>query len=237
MTIERNYEAMFILENNAANADFEQTAGAVDAILEKHGASLVRKDKWDERKLAYEIKGQRRGTYYLVYFTAPPSGLAGMAEDLQLTELVLRHMFIVLDEPIDDYIAEREAERERLAEESRRSSLGWGGGGGGRRSRGAPPPKTAAPKDDLGDDKPASKDESDGDGAEGKDKAKPADAKPGDAKAEDAKAEDAKAGAKAEDAAPAEQSTPDAGPDGDDQPAEAQSGGGEASEKEAASKP
>ena len=66
----RKYEAMFLLDNTAATADFEGTAAQVDKILEKHGAELVQKEKWDERKLAYEIKGHRRATYYLVYFRA-----------------------------------------------------------------------------------------------------------------------------------------------------------------------
>ncbi len=155
----RNYEAMFILENNAASADFDGTAGKVDEILEKHGGTIVQKDKWDERKLAYEIKGQRRGTYYLVYMTADPASVSSMYEDLHLTEVVLRFMFIALDKPIEEHIATTEAERERLAEDSRRSSLGWGGGRRG--ARGAPrkrddkPTGSAETGSAEGGDKPA----------------------------------------------------------------------------------
>jgi small subunit ribosomal protein S6 len=124
----REYEAMFLLNNDAATADFEGTAGQVDRILEKNGAKIVRKEKWDERKLAYEIKGQRRATYYLVYFSAPTSALAEVRRDLNLNETVLRHLVIGLDEPIAEHIEKRAAERERLAEESRKASLasGWG---------------------------------------------------------------------------------------------------------------
>ena len=78
----RSYEAMFLLDNQAAQADWDATSGVVDSILQKHGATVVQKEKWDERKLAYEIKGQRRATYYLVYFDAPPASLRGIDEDL-----------------------------------------------------------------------------------------------------------------------------------------------------------
>lgn len=141
----RNYEAMFILENNAATADFEGTAGKVDEILQKHGATLVQKDKWDERKLAYEIKGHRRGTYYLVYFEAPPSSISKMNEDIGLTETVLRHMVIALDLPIDDHIAKRAAEREALAEDSRKNAIGGWGSSGRRGGRG---PEPRRPRDE-----------------------------------------------------------------------------------------
>lgn len=133
----RSYEGMFLLDNHAAQADFEGTAGQVDAILEKHGATLVQKEKWDERKLAYEIKGQRRATYYLVYFQSDPLKLAEMREDLGLNEVVLRQMMFVLDLPIDEHIKVLAEEREKLAEDSRKHSLsGWGGRRGERGDRG-----------------------------------------------------------------------------------------------------
>ena len=123
----REYEAMFLLDNTAATADFEATAAQVDKILEKHGAELVHNEKWDERRLAYEIKGHRRATYYLVYFRAPSPALAEIDRDVSLNEVILRHLAIALDEPIDEYIKQRAEDREKMAEESRRASLsGWG---------------------------------------------------------------------------------------------------------------
>ncbi len=128
----RDYEAMFILDHAAATADFEATSSTVDQILEKHGAKIDQKEKWDERKLAYEIKGQRRGTYYLVYFSADPTSIDAVNEDVQLSETILRHMVIALDVPIAEHIETTGIERERLAEDSRKNSLG---GWGGRRDR------------------------------------------------------------------------------------------------------
>ena len=123
----RNYEGMFILDNNAATADFEATSGLVDAILKKHGANIVVNEKWDDRKLAYEIKGRRRGTYYLTYFQAEPDAITKIDEDVHLTEDILRHMVLVLDLPIEEHIDTRNKERELLAEDSRKNSLGgWG---------------------------------------------------------------------------------------------------------------
>ena len=149
----REYEAMFLLDNTAATADFEATAAQVDKILEKHGAELVHNEKWDERRLAYEIKGHRRATYYLVYFRAPSSAIVEIERDAALNEVILRYLAIALDEPIDEYIKHRADDREKMAEESRRSSLsGWGdrkGGRGERSERGERdrPPREATPEE------------------------------------------------------------------------------------------
>lgn len=123
----REYEAMFLLDNNAATADYAAVSSAVDEILRKHGADLVLQEKWDERKLAYDIRGHRRGTYYLVYFRAPTEAIARVNEDMRLMETVLRHLILVLDEPIETHVQKRAEEREKLAEDNRRHALGgWG---------------------------------------------------------------------------------------------------------------
>ena len=133
----REYEAMFLLDNAAAVADWDGTSGIVDQLLTKYGAEIVHKEKWDERKLAYEIRGHKRATYYLVYFKAASDVAAKVTADATLNEKIVRMLILTLDEPIADHIKKRAEERERLAEESRKASLaaGWGADDRPRRRR------------------------------------------------------------------------------------------------------
>jgi small subunit ribosomal protein S6 len=124
----RDYEAMFLLDNAACTADYEGTVGAVDQILTRAGATIVQKEKWDERKLAYEIRGHKRATYYLAYFRAPTDAIGRIRGDAALSEKIIRSLVLVLEEPIETHVKNRADERERLAEESRKANLaaGWG---------------------------------------------------------------------------------------------------------------
>lgn len=133
----REYEAMFLLDNAAAVADWDGTSGIVDQLLTKYGAEIVHKEKWDERKLAYEIRGHKRATYYLVYFKAASDVAAKVTADATLNDKIVRMLVLTLDEPIADHIKKRAEERERLAEESRKASLaaGWGADDRPRRRR------------------------------------------------------------------------------------------------------
>ncbi len=133
----REYEAMFLLDNAAAVADWDGTSGIVDQLLTKYGAEIVHKEKWDERKLAYEIRGHKRATYYLVYFKAASDVAAKVTADASLNDKIVRMLILTLDEPITDHIKKRAEERERLAEESRKASLaaGWGADDRPRRRR------------------------------------------------------------------------------------------------------
>jgi small subunit ribosomal protein S6 len=132
-----DYEAMFLLDNAATTADFEGTAAGVDQILARAGATIVQKERWDERKLAYEIRGHKRATYYLVYFRAPTDAVQKIRGDAALSEKIIRCLILSLEEPIEVHVKKRAEERERLAEESRKASLaaGWGEDRGGDRPR------------------------------------------------------------------------------------------------------
>jgi len=94
------YEAMFLVNPVMHGADPEGTEKSVTGLLEKHGAKLHDFEKWDERKLAYEIKGHKRGIYFLSHFEIPGENLVEFQADCRITESILRQMLIRLDDEI-----------------------------------------------------------------------------------------------------------------------------------------
>ena len=43
-------------------------SGEIVELIEKAGGEILVSRLWEERRLAYPIKGQRKGTYWLTYF-------------------------------------------------------------------------------------------------------------------------------------------------------------------------
>jgi len=85
------YEAMFLFGQSAAS-DLEHAIQTVRQMIERHGGSVMVLKKWDERKLAYEINGNKRGTYVIAYFKAPGAAVTQIERDVNLSEEVLRVM-------------------------------------------------------------------------------------------------------------------------------------------------
>jgi small subunit ribosomal protein S6 len=90
------YEAMFLLATSFA-AELENAQKLVSGIVERHGGQVIVLKKWDERKLAYELEGQKRGLYLLCYFKAPGSAVTAMERDVNLSDKVLRVMITKAD--------------------------------------------------------------------------------------------------------------------------------------------
>jgi ribosomal protein S6 len=111
----KKYEAMFLLDNATATAETSQGVGIVTDLLSKHGANIVKVGVWDERKLAYPIAGQKRGTYVLAHFELEPRSVAQVTHDVNIAENILRAMVTAVDGefPVFRTHAEMEALRPR----------------------------------------------------------------------------------------------------------------------------
>jgi ribosomal protein S6 len=91
------YEGMFLLDNQVVRADWRQAKAMVTDLLAKNGAKVLCARRWDERKLAYPIRGRTRGTYLLAYFEITGTSLNGMRRDFELDERVLRYLMLKVD--------------------------------------------------------------------------------------------------------------------------------------------
>jgi small subunit ribosomal protein S6 len=90
------YEAMFLFGQSTA-ADLSGCIAHLDEIFHRTQAEVIAMRKWDDRRLAYEIRGQKRGTYILVYFKAPNESMGHFERDCNLSEKILRHMVLRAD--------------------------------------------------------------------------------------------------------------------------------------------
>lgn len=107
------YEGLFII-SQAGGSDMAAAMTQVSDLLARIEAEIVLLQKWDDRRLAYPIRGQKRGLYILAYFRAPASRLINLERDCNLSEHVLRVMTIRAD-----HIGEVELEVLRKEADSR----------------------------------------------------------------------------------------------------------------------
>jgi small subunit ribosomal protein S6 len=105
----KTYEGMFLLDAGVAN-DWEAIGAEIRRIMRRAEAELLSCRKWDERRLAYPIRGRKRGCYVLTYFRADPTRIVGLERDTQLSELVLRSLVLKAED-----VSEEEIQREARA--------------------------------------------------------------------------------------------------------------------------
>ncbi len=96
------YECMFILDSNKYARDPSGVSGLIPQMLEKCGGQILANRLWNEQKLAYPIKGQRKGTYWLTYVRMNSQKLVEFNRACQLNETILRHLVLKIDPRLVD---------------------------------------------------------------------------------------------------------------------------------------
>ena len=87
----QTYEGMFLFPQSATS-DLQGSVDHITDILQRGGAEIIALRKWDERRLAYDIHGNKRGVYFLAYFKAKTQSLAGMERDVFMAALKARNI-------------------------------------------------------------------------------------------------------------------------------------------------
>lgn len=93
----KKYEIIVVLipslDEEAVKANIEKLKG----VIEKDG-TVVNVDEWGKRRLAYEINDISEGFYVLINFVANPELPKELDRICRISEAVLRHMIINLEE-------------------------------------------------------------------------------------------------------------------------------------------
>lgn len=96
------YDGMFILDAGRYARDPEGISNHITKVIKDEGGEILVSRLWEERRLAYPIKGQRKGVYWLVYFRLAADKLAAVRQRFRLSESILRFLFLRVDPRIAD---------------------------------------------------------------------------------------------------------------------------------------
>ena len=120
------YEGMFLVDSALAASDWQGVINTIRSILDKAGVEIVSVDKWDERKLAYGIRGKSRGTYILAYFRAEGPQVGPIERAAQLSEDIMRVLILCVEGVDERYLTK--GPQDRRSEEPSSARLAEDGG-------------------------------------------------------------------------------------------------------------
>ena len=92
------YELVFVISTVLDEEATEAIIAKFEGIIKNNGGEIEKNDRWGKRRLAYEIKNQSEGYYCLVTFSSQPKVVDELDRVLKITEEVLRHMIVRLDD-------------------------------------------------------------------------------------------------------------------------------------------
>jgi small subunit ribosomal protein S6 len=134
------YECMLIYNSNSYARDPAGVGGKVAKMVENCEGEVLVSRLWNEQRLAYPIKGQRKGTYWLTYFRVESTRLTEFKRACRLEDDILRSLTLRVDPRlVEPLVAHAKGERllPRPGEELVEGPLGAGAVGAGAVGAGA----------------------------------------------------------------------------------------------------
>ncbi|MDR1958835.1 MAG: 30S ribosomal protein S6 [Planctomycetaceae bacterium] len=107
---ENVYEGLFILNSELYARNPDEVSGQITPFVESLGGEVLLSRLWEERRLAYPIQGYRRGTYWLTYFKLDSQKLTELTRQCQITDSILRFLFLKVDPRIVETVVEHAKE-------------------------------------------------------------------------------------------------------------------------------
>lgn len=88
----RPYEILVIVDPRPSDQEVATLLTQLEEQLRTLGADVTKVDNWGKRRLAYEIKKQREGTYVVLEVSTEPPVVKEFERQLKLNEHVLRFL-------------------------------------------------------------------------------------------------------------------------------------------------
>ena len=94
----KKYEVMFIVKSANESNEIKAAAEAMKQIVTDNKGKVVEFNELGEKKLAYAIKKEISGYYYVMIIEANKEAINELDRKAFINENILRHLIIKLDE-------------------------------------------------------------------------------------------------------------------------------------------
>lgn len=88
----RPYEILVIVDPRPTDEEVGALLTQLSEQVTSLGAEVIKMENWGKRRLAYDIRKQREGTYAVLEVSAEPSTVKEFERQLRLNENVLRFL-------------------------------------------------------------------------------------------------------------------------------------------------
>ncbi len=116
-----DYECIFIAKSSLSEQEVAGLTEKVKNVVEKSGGQIVKTENWGKKKLAYEVKKEKKGIYVLSHIKGPGPLVAELERNLNIQDGILKFLTVKLNMEEEESKVQRagklvEAAREKALE-------------------------------------------------------------------------------------------------------------------------
>jgi small subunit ribosomal protein S6 len=127
---EKRYELVFVVHPDRTDEEARKAADRLKDVVAREGGEVMKVEEWGKRKLAYEVRKQSKGTYFLMLFSGDGRIINEVERTCRISDDTLRYLTVQVDEkalaaaPAAPAAVRRPTEGEDLGEEGPVAAIG-----------------------------------------------------------------------------------------------------------------
>jgi small subunit ribosomal protein S6 len=94
----QSYESIFIVRPSLSDEDTSKVIEKMKGVVEKNGAVLLKSENWGKKKLAYEVKRERKGTFVYLHFKSEGGVVGELERSYRLEDSVIKFLTVRLEQ-------------------------------------------------------------------------------------------------------------------------------------------
>jgi small subunit ribosomal protein S6 len=94
------YESIFIINPNISDDETAAVIKKMQDVVAKQSGEMLKFEDWGKKKLAYEIKKQKRGHYAFFQFKAAPNAVSELERTYKMTDTVIKFITVKLEKEL-----------------------------------------------------------------------------------------------------------------------------------------
>jgi small subunit ribosomal protein S6 len=117
----RRYETVFVVRPDLGETETKEVAHRLETVVAKEEGTMVKKEEWGIRKLAYDVNHFSKGYYFLFDYVGPARLTNELERYMKISENVLKFLTVKKADHVDmEAIQKEREEEENRREEARR---------------------------------------------------------------------------------------------------------------------
>jgi small subunit ribosomal protein S6 len=91
------YESIFVVRPSLSDEDTTKVIDKIKGVVEKSGATILKSENWGKKKLAYEVKRERKGTFVYLHFKSEGRVISELERSYRLEDSVIKFLTVRLE--------------------------------------------------------------------------------------------------------------------------------------------
>ena len=117
-TMVNHYETAFVLTPVLSEPQTKEAVEKFENLLTSNGGTILNREEWGLKQLAYPIQGKNSGFYFIIQFDAEPAVIATLETEFRRDERVIRFLTTRLDKYAFEYAEKRRNKGKKVEEEA-----------------------------------------------------------------------------------------------------------------------